>query len=61
MLVQYIGLFLTGFQLGLAIAISILIVLEQFYHPSTGWINIKYVRTDANINPVRNMIALKNL
>ena len=23
--------------------------------------NIKYVRTDANINPVRNMIALKNL
>lgn len=40
MLVQYIGLFLTGFQLGLAIAISILIVLEQFYHPSTRWIPI---------------------
>lgn len=40
MLVQYIGLFLTGFQFGLAIAICILVVLEQFYHPTTRWIPI---------------------
>ncbi|CAG2213775.1 transmembrane protein 198-like isoform X1 [Mytilus galloprovincialis] len=40
MLVQYIGLFLTGFQFGLSIAMCILVVLEQFYHPTTRWIPI---------------------
>ncbi|XP_046375919.1 transmembrane protein 198-like isoform X1 [Haliotis rufescens] len=40
MLVQYVGLFLTGFHLGLALAIAVLIVLEQFMHPSTKWIPI---------------------
>ncbi|XP_033106243.1 transmembrane protein 198-like [Anneissia japonica] len=37
MLVQYIGLFMTGFQLGLLIGVSTLIILEQFYHPTTFW------------------------
>lgn len=40
MLVQYVGLFLTGFQFGLSIAICVLVILEQFYHPSTRWIPI---------------------
>lgn len=40
MLVQYVGLFLTGFQLGLSIAICVLVILEQFYHPASWWIPI---------------------
>lgn len=40
MLVQYVGLFMTGFHFGLSIAVSILIVIEQFYHPTTKWIPI---------------------
>ncbi|KAJ8313615.1 hypothetical protein KUTeg_008176 [Tegillarca granosa] len=40
MLVQYVGLFLTGFQLGLSIGICSLIVIEQFYHPEIIWIPV---------------------
>lgn len=40
MLVQYVGLFLTGFNFGISIATGILIVLEQYYHPQTKWIPI---------------------
>ncbi|KAL5007709.1 hypothetical protein ScPMuIL_016515 [Solemya velum] len=40
MLVQYVGLFLTGFHLGISIAIGALVVIEQFYHPETKWIPI---------------------
>ncbi|XP_050418320.1 transmembrane protein 198 [Patella vulgata] len=40
MLVQYVGLFLTGFHLGIAVAVGVLIVIEQFYHPETKWIPI---------------------
>ncbi|XP_064647764.1 transmembrane protein 198-like isoform X2 [Lineus longissimus] len=38
MLVQYVGLFLTGFHLGVLLALAGLVVMEQFYHPSTKWI-----------------------
>ncbi|ELU05665.1 hypothetical protein CAPTEDRAFT_184147 [Capitella teleta] len=40
MLVQYVGLFMTGFNFGLLLAVASLIVLEQFTHPSTKWIPI---------------------
>lgn len=40
MLVQYVGLFMTGFLLGQLAAVVILIVMEQFYHPSSRWIAI---------------------
>lgn len=40
MLVQYVGLFMTGFNFGISIATGILIVIEQFYHPETKWIPI---------------------
>ncbi|XP_069111297.1 transmembrane protein 198-like [Argopecten irradians] len=40
MLVQYVGLFLTGFQLGVSVSIAALIILEFFYHPETIWIPI---------------------
>ena len=41
MLVQYIGLFLTGFHFGVSIATAVLIVLEEFvFHPDTKWIPI---------------------
>lgn len=40
MLVQYVGLFMTGFHLGLLLAVAGLVILEQFHHPHTGWICI---------------------
>ena len=41
MLVQYVGLFLTGFNLGISIGTSVLIILEEFIlHPNTKWIPI---------------------
>lgn len=41
MLVQYVGLFLTGFNLGISIATGVLVLLEQFVlHPHTKWIPI---------------------
>ncbi len=40
MLVQYVGLFMTGFHLGLLLAVASLVIMEQFYHPSTKWIPI---------------------
>ncbi|CAG5120306.1 unnamed protein product [Candidula unifasciata] len=40
MLLQYAGLFLTGFNLGVAAAAVILIVVEQIVHPYTKWIPI---------------------
>ncbi|KAI8793234.1 transmembrane protein 198 [Biomphalaria glabrata] len=40
MLIQYIGLFLTGFCLGLSAAAIILVVVEQFTHPYNMWIPI---------------------
>lgn len=40
MLVQYVGIFLTGFHFGVAIAVVALIVVEQFVHPDTKWIPI---------------------
>lgn len=40
MLVQYIGLFITGFHFGISFSVAIFIVLEQFYHPMIMWIPI---------------------
>lgn len=40
MLVQYVGVFMTGFQLGLLLGIASLTIMEEFYHPSTKWICI---------------------
>jgi len=40
MLVQYVGLFLTGFNLGFLLAVAGLVVTELFVHPSTKWIPI---------------------
>ena len=40
MLVQYVGLFLTGFHFGVAVGTGALIVVEQFTHPETKWIPI---------------------
>ena len=38
MMVQYVGLFLTGFSSGLLLAIAALIVMNIFYTPSTFWL-----------------------
>ena len=38
MLVQYVGVFMTGFHLGLLLGIASLTILEQFYHPTTKWL-----------------------
>ncbi|KAL3831888.1 hypothetical protein ACJMK2_023585 [Sinanodonta woodiana] len=40
MLVQYLGLFLTGFNLGISFGMGVLISMELFYHPQTKWIPI---------------------
>ncbi|KAK7481276.1 hypothetical protein BaRGS_00027536 [Batillaria attramentaria] len=40
MLVQYVGIFLTGFHFGVALAVGALIIVEQFVHPGTKWIPI---------------------
>ena len=40
MLVQYVGLFMTGFHLGLLMAVAGLIVTEWFVHPQTKWVPI---------------------
>uniref|UniRef100_A0A0B6XXS5 Transmembrane protein 198 n=1 Tax=Arion vulgaris TaxID=1028688 RepID=A0A0B6XXS5_9EUPU len=40
MLIQHIGLFLTGFNLGVAAVAVILVVVEQFVHISILWIPI---------------------
>lgn len=40
MLVQYIGIFLTGFHFGVAIGVGVLIIVEQFVQLETRWINI---------------------
>ena len=40
MLVQYVGLFMTGLHLGLLLGVGALVIMEQFYHPSTKWITI---------------------
>lgn len=40
MLLQYVGLFLTGFHFGVAIGVTVLIILEQYHHPETKWIPI---------------------
>ncbi|XP_076464920.1 transmembrane protein 198-like isoform X2 [Babylonia areolata] len=40
MLIQYVGLFLTGFDFGVALGMGGLIVVEQFTHPETKWIPI---------------------
>ncbi|XP_058887973.1 transmembrane protein 198-B isoform X2 [Acipenser ruthenus] len=38
MLVRSVGLFMVGLLLGLLVALATLVVMEQFYHPSTVWI-----------------------
>ena len=40
MLVQYVGLFMTGLVLGILLGVSSLVVMEQFYHPDNKWIPI---------------------
>ncbi|XP_005094075.1 transmembrane protein 198 [Aplysia californica] len=40
MLIPHTGLFLTGFDLGVAVGGLILVLVEQFVHPSTKWIPI---------------------
>ncbi|XP_055486690.1 transmembrane protein 198-B-like [Leucoraja erinacea] len=40
MLVRSVGLFMVGLLLGLLVAVSTLLVLEQFYHPRTMWVPI---------------------
>lgn len=40
MLVQYVGLFMTGFHLGLLLAVAGLVITEWFVHPSTKWVPI---------------------
>lgn len=40
MLVQYVGLFMTGLHFGILIGVAALIIMELFYHPSTKWITI---------------------
>ncbi|XP_071603692.1 transmembrane protein 198 isoform X4 [Heliangelus exortis] len=40
MLVRSVGLFMVGLLLGLLLAVATLVVMEQFYHPSTVWIPI---------------------
>jgi len=38
--VYYIGLFVVGFNFGFLLAVSGLVIVEQFYHPFTEWIPI---------------------
>ncbi|XP_077978072.1 transmembrane protein 198-like isoform X2 [Glandiceps talaboti] len=40
MLVQYVGLFMTGFHMGLFLAAAVLVAMEQFWHPTSIWIPI---------------------
>ncbi|KAK7110387.1 transmembrane protein 198-like [Littorina saxatilis] len=40
MLIQYVGLFLTGFHFGVALGAGALIIVEQVTHPETKWIPI---------------------
>nr|XP_033800298.1 transmembrane protein 198 isoform X2 [Geotrypetes seraphini] len=40
MLVRSVGLFMVGLLLGLLVAVATLIIMEQFYHPSTVWVPI---------------------
>lgn len=40
LLVQYVGLFMTGFHLGFLLAVTGLVVAEWFVHPSTKWVPI---------------------
>lgn len=40
MLVQYVGLFMTGFHLGFLLAVAGLVITEWFVHPSTKWVPI---------------------
>lgn len=40
MLVQYVGIFMTGFHLGLLLGVGALCIMEPFYHPTTKWICI---------------------
>lgn len=40
MLVQYVGLFMTGLVFGILLGISSLVIMEQFYHPVNKWIPI---------------------
>ncbi|XP_078572059.1 transmembrane protein 198-like isoform X2 [Branchiostoma floridae x Branchiostoma japonicum] len=40
MLINAVGLFMTGFTLGMFLSAALLIVLEAFYHPPTVWIPV---------------------
>ena len=40
MLVQQVGLFSIGLNFGILLAVVALVIMEQFYHPSTKWITI---------------------
>lgn len=40
MLVQQVGLFSIGLNFGILLGTGALIIMEQFYHPSTKWITI---------------------
>ncbi len=40
MLVQQVGFFSIGLNFGVLFAVATLIIMEQFYHPSTKWITI---------------------
>lgn len=40
MLIQHVGLFLTGLHFGVAVGVAALIVVEQFIHPDTKWIPV---------------------
>ena len=40
MLVQYVGLFMTGLHLGLLLGVGGLVVSEQFYHAQSKWLPI---------------------
>ena len=40
MLVRQVGLFSIGLNFGILLAVVALVIMEQFYHPSTKWITI---------------------
>lgn len=40
MLVQYVGLFLTGFHLGIGLSTGVLVTVDQFYNITNKWIPI---------------------
>ena len=61
MLVQYVGLFMTGFHSGLFIAIAALIIMEQFYHPTTKWIPIGLMFGTGLLFAVMNLYFQKGL